>query len=242
MADRNSVFDMFIIIGGDGREYGPVTAEQIRVWIAAGRANLETRAKAAGSDEWRTLGDFAEFSISEEPPVMDAAEHAMTAGELASRGRRTAGALINAFFYFLCTLPGSMAMSARLVERYPELAQGHIPGPDEIDMAAFVQASAWIWAGLFIAFLLQAALLTARGQNLGKLITRTRVVRAADGGPAGFLRAGLVRFLIPVFLIFVLNSILMLGFFLLIVDFAFMFRDDRRTLHDLAAGTKVVAV
>ena len=33
---------MYTIIGGDGKEYGPVTAEQIRSWIAAGRANLET--------------------------------------------------------------------------------------------------------------------------------------------------------------------------------------------------------
>jgi hypothetical protein len=41
---------MFIIIGGDGREYGPATVEQIRAWIAAGRANLETPAKRMGVD------------------------------------------------------------------------------------------------------------------------------------------------------------------------------------------------
>lgn len=53
---------MFIIIGGDGKEYGPVSVEQIRAWLAGGRANLETKAKAVGTDEWRRLGDFAEFS------------------------------------------------------------------------------------------------------------------------------------------------------------------------------------
>ncbi|MEX2044501.1 MAG: RDD family protein [Opitutus sp.] len=233
---------MFIITGGDGKEYGPVTAEQVRVWIAAGRANLDTRAKAVGSDEWRALGEYAEFSTPDVPPVIDPAQDGMLPGELASRGRRTAGAAINAFFYFLCTIPGSMAMSARLLEQYPELARGRIPGPGEIDIAAFVEASAWVWAGLLIAFLVQVALLTARGQNLGKLITGTRVVRADNGGPAGFLRAGLVRFLVPVFMIFVLNSVFLLGLLFLVVDFAFMFRDDRRTLHDLAAGTKVVTL
>ncbi|HEY1111173.1 MAG TPA: DUF4339 domain-containing protein [Opitutaceae bacterium] len=58
---------MFTIIGGDGKEYGPATAEQIQGWIAAGRANLETKAKAAGSDEWRRLGDYPEFATATPP-------------------------------------------------------------------------------------------------------------------------------------------------------------------------------
>lgn len=53
---------MFTIIGGDGKEYGPVSADQIRAWLAGGRANLETKAKAIGSEEWRRLGDLAEFT------------------------------------------------------------------------------------------------------------------------------------------------------------------------------------
>jgi hypothetical protein len=58
---------MFTIIGGDGKEYGPVTAEQIRGWIAGGRANLDTKAKAVGSDEWRRVGDFPEFGAGGAP-------------------------------------------------------------------------------------------------------------------------------------------------------------------------------
>ena len=53
---------MYTIIGGDGREYGPVTAEQVCSWIAGGRANLQTRIKAAGSDAWKTIADFPELS------------------------------------------------------------------------------------------------------------------------------------------------------------------------------------
>ena len=46
--------------------------EQIRAWLAGGRANLDTKAKAVGTDEWRRLGDFAEFSangVATPPPV-----------------------------------------------------------------------------------------------------------------------------------------------------------------------------
>ena len=35
---------MFTIIGGDGKEYGPVNTEQLRAWIAAGRANCSAKA------------------------------------------------------------------------------------------------------------------------------------------------------------------------------------------------------
>ncbi len=53
---------MFTIIGGDGKEYGPVTVEQVQAWIAGGRANLETQAKRVGESSWQRLGDFPEFS------------------------------------------------------------------------------------------------------------------------------------------------------------------------------------
>lgn len=52
---------MFTIIGGDGKEYGPVSAEQVRAWLAGGRANLSTKAKYAGTEDWHTLGDYTEF-------------------------------------------------------------------------------------------------------------------------------------------------------------------------------------
>jgi hypothetical protein len=52
---------MYTIIGGDGKEYGPVADAQVRSWIAAGRANLQTRVRAEGSDEWKTLADFPEI-------------------------------------------------------------------------------------------------------------------------------------------------------------------------------------
>jgi TM2 domain-containing membrane protein YozV len=53
---------MYKIIGVDGREYGPVTPEQLREWVTAGRANGQTRAQAEGSTEWRPLCTFAEFA------------------------------------------------------------------------------------------------------------------------------------------------------------------------------------
>lgn len=52
---------MYRIIGSDGLEYGPVTADQIRQWITEGRANGQTRVKAEASETWRTLAEIPEF-------------------------------------------------------------------------------------------------------------------------------------------------------------------------------------
>jgi hypothetical protein len=43
-----------------------VTAEQVRAWIAGGRANLETKIKVAGSFDWKTVADFPELAA---PPA-----------------------------------------------------------------------------------------------------------------------------------------------------------------------------
>ena len=65
---------MYKIIGGDGREYGPVDATTIRNWIAEGRLNADTRAQAVGAAEWRRVADFPEFAdpFAPRPPVPEA--------------------------------------------------------------------------------------------------------------------------------------------------------------------------
>jgi len=53
---------MFKMIGGDGREYGPATAEELSGWILDHRANGETQIQVEGSTEWRPVSDFPEFA------------------------------------------------------------------------------------------------------------------------------------------------------------------------------------
>ena len=63
---------MFKIIGADGKEYGPVTVDQIKEWISAGRANQGTMAQQAGDMGWKPLGQYAEFAdlLGAKPPVV----------------------------------------------------------------------------------------------------------------------------------------------------------------------------
>ncbi|MHB1307671.1 MAG: DUF4339 domain-containing protein [Limisphaerales bacterium] len=53
---------MFRMIGGDGREYGPVTADQVRQWIADQRANGQTMVQPEGEAGWQPLSSLPEFA------------------------------------------------------------------------------------------------------------------------------------------------------------------------------------
>lgn len=53
---------MYKIIGADGKEYGPVTADQLRQWIREGRANAQTKAQAESGMDWKPLSSFPELT------------------------------------------------------------------------------------------------------------------------------------------------------------------------------------
>ena len=59
---------MYKIIGADGKEYGPISLEQLRRWMAEGRANLQTRVLPDGAAQWVTIAELPEFVGAPPPP------------------------------------------------------------------------------------------------------------------------------------------------------------------------------
>ena len=66
---------MYRIIGKDGQQYGPVSAEQLKKWIAENRANDQTQVQREGIAEWKPLYSFPEFAgeIRSTPPPFSTA-------------------------------------------------------------------------------------------------------------------------------------------------------------------------
>jgi hypothetical protein len=64
----------YIIIGGDGKEYGPITSADIRQWLAEGRLNAQSLAKAESDAEFRPLEKFPEFAdaVASRAPAISA--------------------------------------------------------------------------------------------------------------------------------------------------------------------------
>ena len=69
---------MYTIIGGDQKKYGPVTAEQLRLWITEGRVNGQTPVQAEGTTEWKPLAALPEFA--DLPGVMPAVSPTVLGG------------------------------------------------------------------------------------------------------------------------------------------------------------------
>ncbi len=90
--------------------------------------------------------------------------------------------------------------------------------------------------GFMIVLALQALLLTARSQSIGKSIMRTMIVDR-QGHPAGFTRSFVMREL-PLLVLRIVPP----ARFLFFLDGLFIFTRSRRCLHDYFAGTHVVDV
>lgn len=48
---------MYQLLGGDGKQYGPVSLDQLRQWRAEGRATDQSLVRAATDSVWRTLAE-----------------------------------------------------------------------------------------------------------------------------------------------------------------------------------------
>ncbi|WP_438480257.1 RDD family protein [Oleiharenicola lentus] len=245
---------MFIILGADGKEYGPVKARLVHEWVAEGRANLETQMRRDGETGWKRLGDFPEFSdapatsavstppvVTEPPPIPANAPIAAiskTETALAPRELRLAGAVIDGLLKTLCFLPTTLPLyrfvQERSLDNPPPSMQETFTATSQI-LADNLSKSFPFLIGLVIV---QMTLITLRGQSVGKLLLRMRIVRHTDETHAGFLRGFFIRSFLPA----LVQQLPLIGMLFWIVDTCFIFRGDHRCLHDLAAGTKVISV
>jgi len=123
---------MYKIIGADGKEYGPVSVEQLRQWLTEGRVNKQTRVLAEGRTDWRTLGELPELAA-----VLPAAAAAMPPALPMASDQSTARQLIRGPAIFILVLailnllwvPLSFALSSLVDQMVQSL--GAASTPDE---------------------------------------------------------------------------------------------------------------
>ena len=106
-----------------------------------------------------------------------------------------------------------------------------------IYFASEVSGRAWIaaigaLALLAVFIVVQMVLLGTRGQTLGKIALNIRVVDYRTGEHAGFARLVLLRVIVNTL---IGGVVPLYG----LVDALFIFREDRRCIHDHIAGTRV---
>jgi len=148
--------------------------------------------------------------------------------ELVSRWRRLWSALIDGLLFSLSALPAIVAGDRPFKI---EVAVGKSPLQlGDTSTVGLISSAAFL-----LLLVVQSYFVHTRGQSLGKQACGARIV-GIDGQRAPFVRAVMVRTWVPL-LLPMLPSV---GGLLALVDVLFVFRRDRRCLHDLVAGTRVV--
>jgi uncharacterized RDD family membrane protein YckC len=145
---------------------------------------------------------------------------------LAGRGARLGAQLLNLLLLGVPLMVMSMG-------GFLEVNAQHVGAPKPPSSSVPLLCAGGVGAGTLALF--QIYWVASRGRSLGKQWLGLRIVRL-DGSRATFVRTVLLRMLLPWLLIW----IPFVGWFLMPVDWLLIFREDRRCLHDLIAGTKVV--
>jgi uncharacterized RDD family membrane protein YckC len=144
--------------------------------------------------------------------------------ELAGRGTRLGAAIIDGIILGLIIWPYAMT-----TDYWTRATQG------QIEMSDLLQLSLVSLIGFLV---LHGYLLHKHGQTIGKRLLGIRIVSASDGQIVSLGTIFGLRY-VP---IQIAGIVPVIGNVLPLLDVLFIFREDRRCLHDFIAGTKVVKV
>jgi uncharacterized RDD family membrane protein YckC len=149
-------------------------------------------------------------------------------GQLAERGTRFVSQLVDGLLFLVALVPaliGGFQSGAFKEGGTTAIFRAFATG-------ALGVASGLAWVSLII---FQAYLVATSGQSIAKRLFKIKIVKV-DGTKVNFMSGVLVRN----WLMMLLQQIPVVNLILPLLDALFIFRQDRRCIHDLIAGTKVV--
>jgi len=201
---------------------GPYTFDQVLGMVRAGQVQANDYAIQEGSQSWTRVGDIDAFR---QMPSAHAFQTPHWDVALAEPWTRFGARLLDTVFMFLAVVPGFVTA----------IVAGILQAPESPAIPALGAVGLLLVFGLPVVLtIFDWVLLAQTGQTLGKRIAGIRIVRAEDGEPVGFLRAVVLRNVVNSFL-----GMFSLGIYFL-VDSLMIFNAERRCVHDMIAGTKVV--
>jgi uncharacterized RDD family membrane protein YckC len=229
-------------IARKGQQLGVFTADAVARKLATGDLDGTDLAWTDGMTEWQPIHSIVEITaaVAASPPPMvesptfsgsfgasDPFAPAPVAADLATPMQRLAASLLDGLVSLPAVIPLVLAMAPL----------------EDSDVAPTLTGSQWTWLAVAVVWLLAVmvinlVMLTKRGQTIGKKWMGIRIARVEDDGNPGFVKAVLLRG----FVNGLIGSIPLIGPVYSLVDICFIFREDRRCIHDHIAGTRVVKV
>lgn len=219
------------IIGSDGREYAAASLDELRAWIEEGRVGSGTWVWHGEEQRWQPASAWPElkWDFPPAPPVLPPPPE-VSALINAEFPIRAAAFLVDLFIlaalFSLVTLPWAETYRELQEAALRESAKAAKDNPDLMVVLRFYAVFFGTLLPLRLAYV--AGFHGALGATPGKLLFGLRVVRM-DGEPLSFPRA-LGRFFAE------LVSLSAMGVGYLVASL----HPERRALHDLVAGTRVI--
>ncbi|MEM6823360.1 MAG: RDD family protein [Verrucomicrobiota bacterium] len=200
----------------NGEQQGPFTHPQVMAKIDAGEMKATDLAWKEGDADWTPLSDYTDFSQGAMTRVEKTPEIDLGSIKLAQPMTRLIAVVIDLVLFSIVMLPLALAGGGNDAEALK------IP----VLLSLF----------LFLALVgVQVWQLSSRSQTLGKRFLKIHIADK-EGKRADLGRTLVLRQIIPN----IIFSIPILGLIFFLVDAAFIFRENRRCIHDLIAGTIVL--
>lgn len=216
------------IIGGDGREYGPITLEELKAWIRDGRVARSTQIWRSDASNWSPASAYAEIQ-AELAGVREIPVEALEGGaDPVGFWMRLCAYIIDHVILTAVFLLVWEAFAKAMNLTEPVYSNVK---PDEVMamLSSMIPVILWrMGIGMGLHLIYDVSLNGRFGATLGKMIISARIVRR-DGSPLGFKYA-LLRWLAC-----------RLSDMACYIGYLFIaFRDDKRALHDMIVGTQVI--
>ena len=214
------------IIGGDGREYGPVSLEELKAWVRDGRVSGSTQVSRSDVGSWTAAASYVELQPVLPLTVAGGSDQLRPAGFWARLGAYLIDAIILGIVGALVWIP--VAAAFHWANPTPPSMN---PTPEEMK-AFFFSYFEYVQRSMLVNLPISCAyfvLMTGSiGATVGKLAIGAKILRL-DNSPIGY-GVAFLRWLGT-----------QLSTMICFIGFLFIaFRQDKRGMHDLLVGTKVV--
>jgi uncharacterized RDD family membrane protein YckC len=218
--------ETYKIIGGDGREYGPATLDELKSWVHDGRIAGPTPIWRSDTGLWSPASHFTELRGDLAQVIAAAGLAAVAAARPAGFWARAGAMIIDIFVLWVVVLliwPGIASFSHITIPQPPD----EFTTPEQL--VAYMKLLQPILLVFQLVRLIYEVVFNGTfGATIGKMAIGARIVRV-DGSRIGYgIAAG--RWLGE-----------RLSDFSFFIGYLFIaFRKDKRALHDLLAGTRVI--
>ena len=223
---------IYKIIGGDGLEYGPVSLAELKAWICDGRVVGQTPVWGSPAALWQPAVQYSELQpeIGRVTPVSAAAAPADRL-EAVGFWPRLGAYLIDGLVLYLLFFAAWGSLSKMMNWHEPDYQRLKFKTLSEavLILAPVLKEMLVQTAVFYVWKIIYDTSLNGRfGATVGKMIIGARIVRLDDsriGYGTAFVRS----------LGTIVSDMIFYAGYLFVA-----FRDDKRALHDLLAGTRVV--